>query len=185
MTRHTQRCRVTPKGCASVEGRTATKAWTALYDNQHSARALSFSGAKQFGLQHPRVQRMLQSLPEAAYCQSYAAWLGPAPPVPPLVTRPACSPKFGPTKMAPVSLKLMLPSSATPTSAALTSAASEPAAPALAAHACCHFYATQLDITPHLPEHFPPTPVVGPHPLHPTHPPLFSLDFFNTLLHLG
>ena len=78
-------CRVTPKGCASVEGSTATKAWAALFNSQQSARALGFSGAKQFGLQHPRIQRMLQSLPEAAYCESYAAWLGPVPTVPPLV----------------------------------------------------------------------------------------------------
>ena len=79
-------CRVTPKGCASVEGGTATKAWAALFNSQQSARALGFSGAKQFGLQHPRIQRMLQSLPEAAYCESYAGWLGPAPAVPPLVS---------------------------------------------------------------------------------------------------
>ena len=76
---------MTPKGCASVEGSTATKAWAALDNCQQSARALGFSGAKQFGLQHPRVQRMLQSLPEAAYCETYAAWLRPAPPVPSLV----------------------------------------------------------------------------------------------------
>ena len=79
-------CRVTPKGCASVEGGTATKAWSALFTSQDSARALGFSGAKQFGLQHPRVQRLLQSLPGAAGCERYAAWLGPPPPVPTLVS---------------------------------------------------------------------------------------------------
>lgn len=79
-------CRVTPKGCTPVEGTTATKAWSALFTSQDSARALGYSGAKQFGLQHPRVQRMLQSLPGAARCERYAAWLGQAPPVPALVS---------------------------------------------------------------------------------------------------
>lgn len=76
---------MTPKGCPSVEGGTATKAWSALFTSQDSARALGFSGAKQFGLQHPRVQRLLQALPGAAGCERYAAWLGPTPPVPTLV----------------------------------------------------------------------------------------------------
>lgn len=79
------KCRVTPKGCTPVEGATATKAWSALFTSQDSARALGHSGAKQFGLQHPRVQRLLQALPGAAGCERYAAWLGPAPPVPTLV----------------------------------------------------------------------------------------------------
>ena len=78
-------CRVTPKGCTPVEGPTATKAWSALFSSQDSARALGYSGAKQFGLQQPRVQRLLQSLPGAACCERYAAWLGQPPVVPALV----------------------------------------------------------------------------------------------------
>ena len=76
---------MTPKECAPVEGATATKAWSALFTSQDSARALGYSGAKQFGLQHPRVQRLLQSLPAAARCERYAAWLGQPPVVPALV----------------------------------------------------------------------------------------------------
>ena len=81
-------CRVTPKGGAAVEGSTATKAWSALFTTQDSARALGYSGAKQFGLQHPRVQRLLQSLPGAARCERYAAWQGQAPDVPCMVGFP-------------------------------------------------------------------------------------------------
>lgn len=69
-----------------MEGATATKAWSALYTTQDSARALGYSGAKQFGLQHPRVQRLLQGLPGAARCERYAAWPGQPPPTPLLVT---------------------------------------------------------------------------------------------------
>ncbi|KAL0040242.1 hypothetical protein WJX77_001213 [Trebouxia sp. C0004] len=74
--------RVTPKGCKPVEANTATKAWSALFTSQDSARALGYSGAKQFGLQHPRVQRLLQGMPGAARCERYAAWPGQPPPVP-------------------------------------------------------------------------------------------------------
>ena len=77
--------RVTPKGGKAVEGNTATRAWSALFSSQDSARALGYSGAKQFGLQHPRVQRLLQSMPGAARCERYAAWPGQPPPVPDLV----------------------------------------------------------------------------------------------------
>ena len=77
---------MTPKGCTPVEATTATKAWAALFTSQDSARALGYSGAKQFGLQHPRVQRLLQGLPGAACCERYAAWPGQPPPAPPLVT---------------------------------------------------------------------------------------------------
>lgn len=78
-------CRVTPKGCKPVEANTATKAWSALFTSQDSARALGYSGAKQFGLQHPRVQRLLQGMPGAARCERYAAWPSQPPPVPHLV----------------------------------------------------------------------------------------------------
>ncbi|DBA66045.1 TPA: hypothetical protein ACH3X2_003050 [Trebouxia sp. C0005] len=74
--------RVTPKGCKPVEANTATKAWSALFTSQDSARALGYSGAKQFGLQHPRVQRLLQGMPGAARCERYAAWPSQPPPVP-------------------------------------------------------------------------------------------------------
>ena len=74
-------CRVTPKGCKPVEANTATKAWSALFTSQDSARALGYSGAKQFGLQHPCVQRLLQGMPGAARCERYAAWPGQPPPV--------------------------------------------------------------------------------------------------------
>lgn len=77
--------RVTPKGCKPVQANTATKAWSALFTSQDSARALGYSGAKQFGLQHPRVQRLLQGMPGAARCERYAAWPGQPPPVPHLV----------------------------------------------------------------------------------------------------
>lgn len=92
-----------------MEGSTATKAWGALFNSQQSARALGFSGAKQFGLQHPRVQRMLQSLPEAAYCEAYAGWLESVPSAPALVrasvtSAPAAALSF-PTRLDTVSQK--------------------------------------------------------------------------------
>ena len=69
-----------------MEASTATKAWSALFSSHDSARTLGFSGAKQFGLQHPRVQRLLQAMPQAARCERYAAWIGAPPPVPQLVS---------------------------------------------------------------------------------------------------
>lgn len=70
-----------------MEAETASKAWAALYagSSKESARALGFSGAKQFGLAHPRVKKLLHKLPGAARCEAYADWEGETPSIPPLV----------------------------------------------------------------------------------------------------
>ena len=81
-------CRVTPRGGQPVEAETASKAWAGLYagSSKESARALGCSGAKQFGLAHPRVRKLLHRLPDAARCEAYADWEGEAPSIPPLVS---------------------------------------------------------------------------------------------------
>ena len=70
-----------------MEADTASKAWAGLYagSSKESARALGCSGAKQFGLAHPRVRKLLHKLPSAARCEAYADWEGEAPSIPPLV----------------------------------------------------------------------------------------------------
>ena len=80
-------CRVTPRGGQPVEADTASKAWAGLYagNSKESARALGCSGAKQFGLAHPRVRKLLHKLSGATRCEAYADWEGEAPSIPPLV----------------------------------------------------------------------------------------------------
>ena len=75
-----------------MEADTASMAWAGLYagSSKESARALGCSGAKQFGLAHPRVRKVLHQLPGAARCEAYADWEGEAPSIPPLVRSSTC-----------------------------------------------------------------------------------------------
>ncbi|KAL4440395.1 hypothetical protein ABPG75_003396 [Micractinium tetrahymenae] len=66
--------RVTLKGCPSVEGPTATKAWKALYDAASQARVVDVSGDVMFGLASAKVQRAIRTLPGAERCERYLGW---------------------------------------------------------------------------------------------------------------
>jgi hypothetical protein len=93
-------CRVTPDGGTAVTGSTPTAAWQELYKNAPAveglsakasaaavaARAASVCGPRLFGLQHPTIQAIIESLPDAAYCDRFLAWKGTPPAPPPLVS---------------------------------------------------------------------------------------------------
>lgn len=88
-------CRVTPEGSTAVTGSSPTAAWQELYKaappiegmsakasaGAVAARAASVCGPRLFGLQHPVIAALIESLPDATLCESFLAWKG-TPPVP-------------------------------------------------------------------------------------------------------
>jgi hypothetical protein len=105
MSRLLHLCRVTPEGGTAVTGSTPTAAWQELYKIAPpveglsakasaaavAARAASVCGPRLFGLQHPLIHAIIESLPDAAYCDRFLAWKGTPPAPPPLVSY-TCTP---------------------------------------------------------------------------------------------
>jgi hypothetical protein len=62
------------KAAPPIEGMSAKASAAAV-----AARAASVCGPRLFGLQHPVIAALIESLPDAGLCESFLAWKGPPP----------------------------------------------------------------------------------------------------------